>query len=96
MSDNPTTIRVQPWGEGQGDYVLINAADFDPAVHTPIEAATDAGSAVVEIPDEWRDLHHNKKIALAEQIAGEFEVDDGKTRTQTAEAIIEAELAKRA
>jgi hypothetical protein len=34
MSDSPTTIAVKPWGEGQGDFVLINEADFDPAIHT--------------------------------------------------------------
>ena len=27
------TILVKPWGAGQGDHVIINAADFDPAVH---------------------------------------------------------------
>ena len=27
------TIRCKPWGEGQGDHVIVNAADFDPAFH---------------------------------------------------------------
>ena len=27
------TILVKSWGAGQGDHVIINAADFDPAVH---------------------------------------------------------------
>lgn len=27
------TIKVKPWGEGQGEFVLINAEDFDEAVH---------------------------------------------------------------
>ncbi|WLD64717.1 hypothetical protein [Pseudomonas sp. OVF7] len=31
MSDN--TIQVKPWGEGQGDFVLINESDFDENVH---------------------------------------------------------------
>lgn len=26
-------IKVKPWGKGQGDYVLINAADFDASKH---------------------------------------------------------------
>lgn len=34
MSDRAITIRVMPWGQGQGDFVEINADDFDPAVHT--------------------------------------------------------------
>ena len=28
------TIRVKPWGEDQGEFVVINADDFDPEVHT--------------------------------------------------------------
>lgn len=31
------TIKVKPWGEGQGDHVLINESDFDPKVHQAIE-----------------------------------------------------------
>jgi hypothetical protein len=31
------TIKVKPWGEGQGDHVVINAEDFDPEVHTALE-----------------------------------------------------------
>ena len=27
------TVKVQPWGEGQGEFVEINAEDFDPKVH---------------------------------------------------------------
>lgn len=31
------TVKVEPWGEGQGDHVVINAADFDEDVHTLCE-----------------------------------------------------------
>ena len=27
------TVRVMPWSESQGEFVVINAVDFDPAVH---------------------------------------------------------------
>lgn len=27
------TMKVKPWGKGQGDYVLINAEDFDKDKH---------------------------------------------------------------
>jgi pyruvate/2-oxoglutarate dehydrogenase complex dihydrolipoamide acyltransferase (E2) component len=27
------TVRVQPWGKGQGDFVEINESDFNPEVH---------------------------------------------------------------
>ncbi len=29
MSDTIPTIKVKPWAEGQGDYVLINESDFN-------------------------------------------------------------------
>lgn len=31
------TLKVKSWGEGQGDYVLINEADFDPELHELID-----------------------------------------------------------
>lgn len=31
------TVRVKPWGDDQGDHVVINAEDFDAAVHTLID-----------------------------------------------------------
>ena len=34
------TINVKPWGEGQGEFVRINKADFDPAVHELHEPET--------------------------------------------------------
>jgi hypothetical protein len=30
------TIKVKPWGDGQGDHVVINEADFDPEKHTKL------------------------------------------------------------
>lgn len=33
------TIKVKPWSADQGDHVLINAADFDPAVHQALDEA---------------------------------------------------------
>lgn len=32
-----TTIKVKPWGAGQGEFVEINESDFDPTVHTLYE-----------------------------------------------------------
>lgn len=42
---NIPTIRVMPWGADQGEYVVINEADFDPAVHTRFEAGGGAPHA---------------------------------------------------
>lgn len=36
--DHCETVKVKPWGGYQGEYVLINAADFDPKVHTLADA----------------------------------------------------------
>lgn len=36
------TIKVQPWGKVQGDYIEINADDFDPAKHKKWPAETAA------------------------------------------------------
>lgn len=31
------TVQVMPWGDGQGDYVIINAEDFDPSKHKMLD-----------------------------------------------------------
>ena len=31
------TVKVKPWHESQGDHVVINAEDFDPAIHEKLE-----------------------------------------------------------
>jgi hypothetical protein len=36
-SDTRETVKVQPWGEGQGEFVEIDAEDFDEAVHTLVD-----------------------------------------------------------
>ena len=32
------TIKVKPWDVSQGDFVVINAADFDPSLHIALDA----------------------------------------------------------
>lgn len=39
MSHDVPTVNVKPWGEDQGEFVVINVEDFDPAVHTMHEEA---------------------------------------------------------
>ena len=41
--ETPKTIKVQPWGEGQGDHVVINEADFDSKFHKLLDEAGSAG-----------------------------------------------------
>lgn len=30
-------IKVKPWAKDQGDFVLINESDFDPAIHVKFD-----------------------------------------------------------
>lgn len=39
--DHCETIKVKPWGEGQGEFVEINATDFDPAIHQLYETTAE-------------------------------------------------------
>lgn len=41
------TMRVKPWGTGQGDHVTINVCDFDPATHTALDAGAGVAPAAV-------------------------------------------------
>lgn len=77
------------------------AKNYPPAGYasrsTPEEiAAAIAAEAVIVIPDDWADLHHMKKIALAEQISGKaIEATADQTKTEVAHGIIAAEVEKR-
>lgn len=35
--NEPGIVWCQPWGEGQGDYVRVAVADFDPEFHMAID-----------------------------------------------------------
>jgi hypothetical protein len=58
MSDK--TLMVEPWGEGQGDFVLIDADSFDENFHTlfddgTVQAAPKEGTAafIKAQLDQW-------------------------------------------
>ncbi|MBW9334582.1 hypothetical protein FEE59_13790 [Herbaspirillum sp. RU 5E] len=38
MSDSVETVKVKPWSQDQGDFVLINKDDFNPEVHELLDA----------------------------------------------------------
>lgn len=91
--------------EVTGDLAIV-AIREGWAEEAPAEAGEDSGETLddggkpdgidrdadgrVIIPDEWKELHHMKKIALARAISG----DDVDTKA-AAEAIIDAELTSR-
>lgn len=41
MSQNET-MKVEPWGEGQGDHVVINKSDFNPEIHKEFKGSKKA------------------------------------------------------
>jgi hypothetical protein len=53
MSDIVKTVKVKPWGEGQGDFVEINEDDFDPKTHKKLSDAELAKlEKAADAPDE--------------------------------------------
>lgn len=58
------TMKVAPWGEGQGDYVLINEEDFNSDVHQPFDAA-DKPDNVAKKKTYWRDAEG--KVGITEK-----------------------------
>lgn len=98
--------------KAKSGFTRINEADFDPDVHTLYKAAAEHGGGSngnsgtnategadgqpVAIPADWREMHHTKIIALAKELAGEFEATADKTMTERARSIIEAAEADRA
>lgn len=48
------TIKVKPWGDDQGDFVVINEEDFDESVHKKLSAAElkKLSAAEAEVPSE--------------------------------------------
>jgi hypothetical protein len=50
MSHPIPTVKVIPWGEDQGDYVLINDFDFDPYLFVLFEEPAAADETPVEEP----------------------------------------------
>ncbi len=59
------TINVKPWGKGQGDFVVINKADFDPKVHELLDAEDPEGAKKATVA-ELRDALTAKGIAIPE------------------------------
>jgi hypothetical protein len=57
--DACATVKVKPWGKDQGEFVEINADDFDPKVHdlvegesAPAPAREVIGEAALAAPDD--------------------------------------------
>lgn len=59
------TINVKPWGKGQGDFVVINKADFDPKVHEPLDNEQAEGAKKATVA-ELREALAAKGIEIPE------------------------------
>lgn len=45
MLEGGDVVRCKPWGKEQGDFVLVNKADFDPEFHQLFDAPAAAKAA---------------------------------------------------
>ena len=64
-------MKVKPWGEGQGDYVLVNVSDFDPTFHTPLDAEEAA-----KVADKLHAEKAGAGLVAKHKGRGKFEVLD--------------------
>ena len=61
------TIKVKPWGQGQGDFVVINEADFDPALHERLDAADKPAPSRSDADGDGKVTAAELKAALTEK-----------------------------
>lgn len=57
------TMKVKPWSEEQGDFVLINADDFDPSKHERLDG--EAKAPVADQAGEAVEHAHDAQVASA-------------------------------
>lgn len=67
------TIKVQPWSEDQGDYVLINEEDFDAGFHETFKE----GDREVETPTTEHGTDSGEQFS-DEQLRGAIEAATGQ------------------
>lgn len=48
MSDTVPTVKVMPWSDDQGEFVVINESDFDAEKHTLFDAPKQEASQTSE------------------------------------------------
>lgn len=98
--DTVKTIKIQPWGKGQGDFVEINESDFDPQKHKKYNAKeippAPPAPVAVNVPAQAAD--EPRATAEAIEMAAEAGIDlatiagsgkNGKITKNDVEAAIE-------
>ncbi|MGA0564165.1 hypothetical protein ACO2RV_17100 [Ancylobacter sp. VNQ12] len=73
----------------------------DEEIAAAVAAQQDNGGAnatVIDIPADWQTLHWKQRVALAEKLNGDAALspDEGQTQGDAADAVIVAEVARRA
>lgn len=96
----PTVCIVNP--AAKSGFTRINESDFDPDRHVIYGSEPNAGNPppalAIGIPDDWQSLHWKQRVALAEKLNGDAVLTpaDGETQGEAADAVIAAEVARRA
>ncbi len=109
MSSLPT-VRVKR--DGPKGSRIINLSSFNPEIHEPADdearalvahlmtakGETSSGAPLIDIPGDWKSLHWKTRVSLAEKLNGDAVLTpaEGQTQADAADAVIEAELARRA
>jgi hypothetical protein len=78
------TINVKPWGKDQGDFVVINKADFDPKRHELLDE--DAGSKSTGKPSDGLKVEEIKDALAKKGVA----IPDGVTLKADLAALLDA------
>lgn len=74
-------LKCKPWGEGQGDHVLVNEEDFNPDFHKLLEEADDGDK-----PSKGLNVEQLKAALTAKGI----EVPEGAKKAELAKLLDEA------
>lgn len=77
------TMKVKPWGESQGEFVLINKCDFDEEKHEAFDVAKKEEPAKDSVQPKAEDLSDVSDRALKMRLtkAGVTYADDADRET---------------
>lgn len=100
--DGPTVAEYVEAGYLAANYppegYASRSTEEDVAAAITAQGASSADDAPLDIPADWPSLHWKQRVALAEKLNGEAALipADGETQGEAADAVIAAEVARRA
>lgn len=81
MSQHPETMKVKPWSNDQGDFVLINKEDFDPKKHEEFKEPKGSKSKVKVEDSDTEEGLASKTVKEIKEYAKKHKIDlAGKTK----------------